>query len=173
MADLLNQEVINIERLEFKDYEELAYNISNTFESIDDAYGDVSVVAKYNEAKEIIRELLCIGYDVASIKLHREDFEEYWDEYLLTLNIDGIWCEKFKRENRYSTDTSDVIYIMDNCSSTVIRYCDSEYVYEVSTDNMNEDSEYTENEHTYMIDGKPVDKETFDKYVYTINPYFG
>lgn len=160
-----------MERLEFEDYEELACNISDTFASIEDEYGKVTVVAKYNEAKEIIKELLCIGYDIASVELHREDFEEYWDEYIISLNFDGVWCEKFKRKNGYFKDESSIFYIMDNCSSAVIPHCKSENIYEVSVvvDVTDEEGDM-ESEHEYIVNGKKVDKETFDNYVAKFSP---
>ena len=121
-----------MKRLYFEDYEDFACDISDTFDNIEDEYGDISIIAKYGEAKEIIKELLCIGYNVASIELHRGRFENYYDEYIIGLNHDGVWCEKFKRSTGYFSDESNVIYIMDNCSSTVISYCKSKNIYEVS-----------------------------------------
>ena len=120
-----------MKQLQFNDYEEFVCDISDTFNNIDDEYGEVSIIAKYNEAKEIIKELLCIGYDIASVELDKEEFENYYDEYIIGLNSDGVWCEKFKRDTGYSTDESTVIYIMDNCSSKVIPHCKANTVYEV------------------------------------------
>ena len=151
-----------MEQLQFENYEKFVCDIDDTFDNLKEEYGEVSVVAKYNEAKEIITELLCIGYDVASVELHREEFENYFDEYIISLNFDGVWCEKFKRDSGYLNDESNVIYIMNNCSSTVIPYYKSENLYEVSVGNsIEEDSK----EHSYMVDGKSVDKATFNNYV--------
>ena len=156
-----------MEQLQFENYEELACDISDTFDNIEDEYREVSIIAKYNEAKEIVKELLCIGYDIASIELHREKFEKYFDEYIISLNFDGVWCEKFKRDTGYFNDESNVIYIMDNCSSATIPYCKSENLYEVSVDDpVEEGSE----EHPYMVNGKPVDKKTFNEYVFKFAP---
>lgn len=152
-----------LEQLQFEDYEELACDISDTYDSLDDEYGEVSIVAKYYDAKEIIKELLCMGYDVASINLYREEYEKYYDEYLINLNFDGVWCEKFKRDTGYFTDESAVIYIMGNCSSNVIPYCKSKKIYEVSVGDSSE-------EHSYMVNGKSVDKDTFDEYVAKFAP---
>lgn len=165
-----------MERLEFENYEELACDITDNLDSIDDEYGEVSVIAKYNEAKEIIKKLLCIGYDIASVELHREEFEEYWDEYIISLNFDGVWCEKFKRENGYFTDESSVFYIMDNCSSAVIPYCKTGEMYEISVveDVTNkedfDDEEDAASEHEYTVNGKKVDKESFDEYISKFAP---
>lgn len=160
-----------MERLEFEDYEEFACDISDTFNNIEDEFGDVSIIEKYEEAKEIIRELLCLGYNVESIDIHNELWENYYNEYIISLNFDGVWCEKFKRDTGYFNDESNVIYIMDNCSSAVIPYCKSENIYEVSVGD-SDDSEYDESviEHTYTVNGKSVDKKTFDKYVSKFAP---
>lgn len=162
-----------MERLEFEDYEEFACDIADTFDNIKEEYGDISIIAKYNEATEIIKELLCIGYNVASVELHHEKFENYYDEYIIGLNHEGVWCEKFKRDTGYFTDESNIIYIMDSCSSAIIPYCKSENLYEVSIDdidNSENDDEESEAEHTYTINGKTVDKETFDNYVSNFAP---
>lgn len=162
-----------MKRLYFEDYEDFTCDISDTFNNIEDEYGDISIIAKYGEAKEIIKELLCIGYNVASIELHRERFENYYDEYIIGLNHDGVWCEKFKRSTGYFSDESNVIYIMDNCSSTVISYCKSKNIYEVSIgdiDNSETDGKESEAEHPYIVNGKSVNKETFDDYVSKFAP---
>ena len=120
-----------MDRLEYENYEEFACDIADKFDSLEDEFGDVSIIAKYEEAKEIIRELLCLGYDIASIDLHREQFEEYYDEYILDIIGNEIWCEKFKRDDKYITAEETVIYVLDNCSSKVIPHCHSNLVYEV------------------------------------------
>lgn len=136
----------------FCDYEDFVYQISDKvdlFRKID-GYNDISIIAKYKDAKEIIKELLYIGYDIASIHLGKENYEEYWDEYIISMvNTNGnaeVWCEPFKRKNGYITDDSTVIYILDNCSSKVIPYCNGNIVYEVNIldeddcdDNCNDD----------------------------------
>lgn len=162
-----------MKQLRFEDYEEFACDIADSFDNIEDGFGDVSIITKYVEAKEIIKELLCLGYDVASVELHQEKFENYYDEYIIGLNHDGVWCEKFKRSMGYFSDESNVIYIMDNCSSAVIPYCKSKNLYEVSVgdaDDSEYDEESIETEHTYTVNGKSVDKKTFDKYVSKFAP---
>lgn len=162
-----------MKQLQFEDYEEFACDIADKFDSLENEFGDVSIIAKYEEAKEIIRELLCLGYDVASIDIHREEFEEYYNEYIIGLNYNGVWCEKFKRDTGYFTDESNVIYIIDNCSSAVIPYCMSRNLYEVSvgdTADFENDGKKSEAEHTYIVNGKSVDKKTFDKYVSKFAP---
>lgn len=158
-----------MERLQFEDYEEFVCDIADKFDLVKDEFGDVSIIAKYEEAKEIIREILCLGYDVASINIHREEFEEYYDEYRIALNQDGVWCEKFKRKNGYFDDDASITYVMDNCSSAVFKYIDSEEIYEVCVgEDDNEDTKLKSpisgnDSETYCVNGKKVDKETYLK----------
>ena len=120
----------------FEDYEDFACEVLDTIDSLED-FEDVSIIAKYNHANQIIKELLCVGANIASIELHKEELEEYYDEYIISITKDDngeskVWCEKFKREKGYLTDDSTVMYVMDDCSSKVVPYCKGKTVYEVS-----------------------------------------
>lgn len=124
-----------MERLEYMDYAEFACEIADKFDSLENEFSEISIIAKYYEAKEIIKELLCLGFDIASLDIHDELWENYYDEYIISVSCDeechSVWCEKFKRETGYINDTPSVAYIMDNCSSNVIKHIDSEKIYEV------------------------------------------
>lgn len=154
-----------MDNLYFNDYEDFACDMVDKYESIkDDEYNDIAVIAKYEEARRLIKELLCIGYDLHSIEMHDEEWDGYDSEYIVSLYDNEIWCEPMKRKNGYVTDDSPVIYILDNCSSKVIPYCEGKNVYEVSiSDNYDE-------EHDYTVNGEKVDKETFDEYVSKFAP---
>ncbi|WP_099467762.1 hypothetical protein [Konateibacter massiliensis] len=116
--------------LYFENVEELCCDIADKFESLNkENYSDLSIIAKYEEAREIIKGLICFGYDIASIDIHREEFEDYWDEYVISLNFDGIWCEKFKRNNNYVVEASTITYISNECNSKIIPYVKSDIVY--------------------------------------------
>lgn len=128
-----------MERLGFDNYEDFACKIADDFDLLTDEFGDIAIVAKYKETKEIIRELACFDYSIESVNINRPNWDDYYDEYLISLNFDGIWCEPMKRGNGYITDNSSIIYILDNCSSKVIPYCKGEIVYEV---NVGENDEY-------------------------------
>ncbi len=159
-----------MERLEFNGYEEFADEIIDTFDLLDDEYDDIAIIAKYDEAKEIIKELLYFEYDIASVELYAE---EYDSEYILNIRNNEICCEKFKRDTGYITDESTVIYIMDNCSSAAIPYCKSKNLYEVSVGDINypeNDDEELETERTYTVNGKFVDEKTFNNYVSKFAP---
>lgn len=125
-----------MKRLHFNDYEYLACDIADKYDSLNavDGYNEVSIIVKYEEARQIIKELLCIGYDIHSISMHDVEYDGYEFEYIISLYEDEIWVEPMMREDGYITDDSPVIYVLDNCSSKVIPYCKGKIVFEVSID---------------------------------------
>ena len=174
-----------MKNLYFDDFEDLSCDIADKFDMVKDDLGDISIIAKYEEAKEIIAELSCIGYSLESIRMSRPEWENYHDEYLISLNNDGIWCEPMKLDGKYLTDESTITYILDNCSSKVIPYCKGKTVYEVTVgnDEYNEEDDCdcddcsecafkkyekptttsTTSKSTYKINNKEVSKEEFNK----------
>ena len=152
-----------MKNLYFDDFEDFSCVIADKFDRLDkENFEDIAVIAKPNEVKEIFKELVCIGYDICNITYERIDWDGYDDEYILSMNHDGIWLEKFKNENEYLTDESTITYILDNCSSKVIPCCKGKNVYEVTVGdddcNCDECEEYT-------VNGEPATKEEFDRYV--------
>ena len=158
-----------MERLEFNDYEEFACEVADTYDSLKgEDYEDVAIIAKYEEARQIIKELLCIGYDIHSINIIDEEYGEYDAEYIISIYDDEIWCEQMLRENGYITDDSTVMYILDNCSSKVIPYCKGKIVYEVTVGKEDDEcdcDDCDDCEEGFTINGKPATKEEFDAYV--------
>lgn len=154
-----------MKNLYFDDFEDFSCDIADKFDKLDkENFEDIAVIAKPNEVKEIFKELVCMGYDICNITYERIDWDGYDDEYILSMNHDGIWIEKFKREDgKYLTDESTITYILDNCSSKVIPYCKGKNVYEVTVGD--DDCNCDECEKCLTINGKPVTKEEFDKYV--------
>ena len=122
-----------MKNLYFNDFEDLACDIADRFDRLDkENFEDIAVIAKPNEVKEIFKELVCIGYDICNITYERIDWDGYDDEYVLSMNHEGIWLEKFKRKNGYLNEEAPVIYVLDKCSSKVIPHCKGKTVYEVS-----------------------------------------
>ena len=177
--------------LYFDDFEDLACDIADRFDTVKDDFGDIAIIAKYEEAKEIIVELSCIGYSLESIRMSRPEWENYHEEYLISLNNDGIWCEQMKPDGKYLTDESTITYILGNCSSKVIPYCKGKIVFE-ATVGIDEDecsrnvcecackkdekpvatSSATTSKSTYKVNGKECDKETYDEALRTIEDMY-
>lgn len=158
-----------MERLQFEGYKEFACEIADKFDTLDkENFDDVSVIARPKEIKEVFRELVCLGYDLCNITYERIDWDGYEDEYILSLSSEGIWIEKFKRENGYIEDESSATYIMDTCSSAVIPYCKSKNLYEVSVGDSDEESSDLSNdtqdsESVYIRRSKDGTPEGFSK----------
>ena len=157
-----------MKNLYFDDFEDLACDIADRFDRLDkEEFEDIAVIAKPNEVKEIFKELVCMGYDICNITYERIDWDGYDDEYILSMNHDGIWLEKFKREDgKYLTDESTITYILDNCSSKVIPYCKGKIVYEVTVGDYECGCDDCDDcEEGFTVNGKPATKEEFDAYV--------
>lgn len=134
--------MIIIKTLHFEDYEDFACVVSNTYDRIksDDKYNSIDVVAKYEDAKEIIRELIGIGYGIAFIdKFGNPEWDGYDDAFVISLLDDEIWCEPVKRDNGYIFIEADVVYIFDDCNSKIIPKIEADEVYEVGIGNEYDD----------------------------------
>lgn len=107
--------MIIIKTLHFENYEDFACAVSDVYDRVksDDEYNSVDVVAKYEDAKEIIRELVGIGYDIAFIdKFGNPEWDGYDDSFVISLLDDDIWCEPVKRDDKYIFVEADVVYIL-------------------------------------------------------------
>ena len=170
-----------MKNLYFEDFEDLACDIADTYDALDgEDFEDVAIIAKYEEARQIIKELLCLGYDIHSLEIHDYLWENYDAEFIISLYDNKLWCEPMLRENGYIDEDAPVIYVLDNCSSKVIPYCKGKTVYEVSVGiDEDDDCECDECEcacknddkpaatssskESFFINGKSVDKSEFDK----------
>ena len=173
-----------MERLEFNDYEDFACEVADTFDNIryDDDFNDVAIIAHYDEANQIIREILCLGYDLNTIELKNPELG--YDDVPYVISVCGIdsehevWCESMIRDDgKYIEDESSVIYVLDNCSSEVLKYLDSERIFEVGIGDDTCSCDECEcackkdekpattsaTKSTYKINNKEVSKEEFDK----------
>ena len=163
-----------MERLEFNDYEEFACEVADTFDDIckNDDFDDIAIIAHYDEAKQIIREILCLGYDLNSIELKNPELG--YDDVPYVISVCGIdseyevWCESMVRDNgEYIDDESSIIYVLDNCSSEVLKHLDSECVFEVGIGEDEcscDECDCNECDKGFTVNGRPVSKEEFDNY---------
>lgn len=123
-----------------KNYIDFAVQICKQLENLNDEYGSVSVIALYDEAKQVIAACVRYGLDIVSVNIDTTECGEYNREYIVTIDDMGIWCEPFKRNNKYIHVESDIVYIFDNCNSKVIKHCNSDIIYEVCTDGFKEEN---------------------------------
>lgn len=131
--------LLNTNKIRNKTYDsilELCEDVVDTYESLNrfpsyEDTSDISFIAKYDEAKEIISYLCKSGYDIVFCQLANPEYDGYIDEYIITIYDGEIWCEPLKREDEYIYCESPFSYILDNCSSKVLEKCESDYIYEV------------------------------------------
>lgn len=121
-------------------YIDFADRVCKQFTDLNDTFGSISVIALYDEAKQVIAACVRYGLDIVSVEIDNAEYGDYCDEYIVTVDQEGLWCESFKRNNKYIHTESDIVYIFDNCNSKVIKHCNSDTVYEVCTDGYNEEN---------------------------------
>lgn len=168
-----------MEKLHFDDFGDFVIEVSENYDAIKDKIedNDITIIAKYAEATEIIENLIQYGYKIEEIHIDIPEYGGYEDEYIISLcNVNGydIWCEPMKRENGYLDNDSAVIYVMDNCSSTALKHLDSEAIFEVSVGEEDEDDyecmcecvhcvNRPETSVSYYVNGKKTSEEEYDK----------
>jgi hypothetical protein len=94
---------------------------------------DISIVAKYEEAQEILR-LLIIETDqpLQFLELEPDDYGDYKDEFCIEYYPEyGISCSKAKMDDRYLNIENDYTFIIDNCNSRVLKSVHSDVQFEV------------------------------------------
>lgn len=105
---------------------------------------DVTIVAKYEEMKEIFSELIRCGYECTSVDaFHPPDFEGYNDEYLLLIYNNELWLALARDDAGTYYDNSDAskVFILDNCSSKVISTVNPDNAFEVNIEELEENDE--------------------------------
>ena len=169
--------MIIIKVLHFEDLEDFACVMSDMYDRVksDDEYNLVDVIVKYEDAKEIIRKLVGMGYGITFIdKFGDPEWDGYDDAFVISLLDDEIWCEPVKRENGYIFVEADVVYIFDDCNSKIVPKIESDEVYEVGIGNEYDDCDgdcencechdmTTTSSASYKVNGKSVDRETYEK----------
>lgn len=141
--------MIIIKNAYFDSYEEFADCIVDTYEDSceNEEFSSVDVIAKFDAAKEIVKELVSDGYDIALItNFAGVESDGYKDEFIVSLSDDKIWVEPFKRGNDYITAEADVVYIMDDCNYKCIPNILSDKIYAVEVDLNDESDDYTDDE---------------------------
>lgn len=132
-----------IKTLKFNDYEDLAMALADKYDEIKDNMDSMSdytpvvtYIAKYDEAKKIISELVGMGYPLYSItEFSHPDFGGYYDEYSVSIYDNELWIEPMKCKDGYILEKSYICYIADNCNSKVLEYISTPMRYEVQIRN--------------------------------------
>ena len=112
--------------------EELCEIYNDIVEDIKDSDTHAEIIANYDEAKEIIKELIFYGYEIASIDITHPVLDEYNDEFSITVVEDKIWCEKAKIDGVYPFSDASIVYFIDDVNHKATSAYDKDTVmYEV------------------------------------------
>lgn len=166
--------MIKIKTLHFDDYEDFACVVADKYDKVknNDDLNSVDIIAKYYDAKEIIRELVSIGYEILFMnEFAAPEWDNYEDAFVIGLYDDGIWVEPAKSKNGYLLIEADTVYIFDDSNSKIISKIESDEIYEVVIGDCDYDCENcdchdvdtTSAATSYKVNGKSVDKETYEK----------
>lgn len=161
----------------FEDALDFAVSVDSMYENVLNKadFADISIIAKYKEANEIIKSLINIGeYDIYSFNNFinpNHSPEEYSDEYIISIMNSELYIEPFKQDDDYIGDESKYIYVLSNCSSKVLSHLESDNIYEVVIGEEDCDCEncklyYEPISSTsitdYFVNNKPVSKEEYE-----------
>ena len=99
----------------------------------------VSVVGKFEEIKNIIKEVFCIAeVEFESLNIESDIINGYEDEYVLDCwcndGVIQIGCEPVIRDGKYLNLCGDETYLLESCSSKIISLCEGSKVYFVNFD---------------------------------------
>lgn len=161
----------------FEDALDFAVSVDSMYENVLNKadFADISIIAKYKEANEIIKSLINIGeYDIYSFNNFinpNHSPEEYSDEYIISIMNSELYIEPFKQDDDYIGDESKYIYVLSNCSSKVLSHLESDNIYEVVIGEEDCDCEncklYYEpisstSTTDYFVNNKAVSKEEYE-----------
>ena len=123
--------------LNFEYIEDFAEYIVSRVEEDEELF--VTVVGKFEEIKNIIKEIMCIAeVDFENLLIESPIMGGYEDEYVLDCWYDDgvvqIGCEPAKRDGKYLRLTGDETYLLEDCSSKVIPLCEGSKLYFVNID---------------------------------------
>lgn len=129
--------------LKCKSIEELVEVVVETYELLhgDDRY--VSFVAKYDRAKEILKELVFYGYDINFIEIAGAEIDGYVDEFDITILNDVVSCEKIKRGDRYYIAEPKFVFFDEEANSKCINsfLSDMKYEFQITDDESSDDAD--------------------------------
>lgn len=119
----------NLRTLYYDDMESFVGDVADQYDKRKDELDDISIIAKYNEAKEVIKDLIFIGYDLFSVEINDVEYDGYDDEYIISLYDKSVYCEPFKRDTGYIHEDSTITYISNECNSKCLDYVGSNKIY--------------------------------------------
>lgn len=138
-----------MKELFYSDIEDLCLDVSEVHDKLcenDKDYFGITIVAKYEIAKQVISELVYYDYKLDYIEFESPDIDCYEDEFYISVNSDGeICCEKAKsKDGIYLVYECGIVLIHEDCNSKILEKIRSDYkpMIFVLSDDCDEDKEY-------------------------------
>ncbi|MCF0231069.1 MAG: hypothetical protein HUJ63_02095 [Enterococcus sp.] len=142
----------------------------------------VEIIARYDNAKNIIRCLIADGLNLAGLEIDKPENNGYDAEYIIEIFGDELFCQPAKYNDKYLDIDGDITYIVEYCSSKILKSISSMVVYDVV---INSKDEYDESEleccgdcdacpnNTQKTEPKNNidEKKFFDLYVEKVKPH--
>lgn len=99
--------------------EELCEIYNDIVDDLKDSDAHAEIIANYDEAREIIKELIFYGYEIAYIDIADPTLDEYNDEFSICVIEGKIWCEKARVDDIYPFSDATIAYFMDDVNHKV------------------------------------------------------
>ncbi len=162
-----------MERLEFGYDYGLVNEIETLLEGNDD-YTLISVYGKYDIIKTLLEDLIAEDFCIANeIELEDYAISNYDKEFVLYVKEDGVNVEKAYHYDEYLYSGGNISFVHEDCSSALLKYIESDKVYEFGyndEENGDYDNEESDQEHEYMVNGKPVSVKEYNDFVSKFAP---
>lgn len=120
---------------------DLSFGSTEEFcELVDDIISDseneiIDIVAKYDDVKEILKELVYYGRELEFVELEPAEWNGYDKEYSISVFDNKVSCEKLWHEDRYYGSDAEIVFFMEDVNSKVIKsYPECSKMYEVHID---------------------------------------
>lgn len=120
-----------MKQLFYKDIEDLCLRLSELYYEVYDnnEFLDITIVAKYDIAKQIISEFIYYDFTLYDVELESPDLGSYDCEYYISLMSNKeIYCEKaIGKDGSYLIDESNIAFIHEDCNSKILSSIRSDF----------------------------------------------
>lgn len=138
--------------------EEFCEIYNETVDDIAGSYTYAEIVANYDEARVIVRELVFYGYEIAQVELVDPAFDGYDGEFSIAIINDEIYCERSKVDGKYPGSGATIAYFIDDVSHKATSAYDKNTVmYEVHIEDDDDELECDRDCDNYLLNDDGTD----------------